>query len=110
MRRQVGQRIGEIDALRDRFEAVGEVAENVEAVISALDALRDEADRLGLAALGERQRRLLAELQRLELALREGEAAARPSLSARVPLEVAPRHQRLAERYYRQLSEAAGED
>lgn len=105
MRRQIRERMAEVSALEDAFGGLDDIAEDVEAVITALNALGAEAGAEALQALRLRQAELLARLQEAEAGLRDGREAERQSLTVRPPVTVAPRYQSQVERYYRNLSE-----
>jgi hypothetical protein len=108
IRRQMTERMGEISALRDQFAGIGDLANDVEAVLAALNETRfDGIDGTELETLRIRQARLLARLQNLELALRESAQEEPARFIARQSIVLTPRYQTLVDHYYRKLSEKA---
>ena len=108
IRQQVGARMRDISSLHGDFDAIGDLADDVQAVLAALNESRvDGAGGIDLETLRMRQAELLARLQNLELALRESPETKPDSLIARHSAELAPRYQSLVEQYYRRLSEEA---
>lgn len=109
LRQQTLERMRQLDALRDAYPDIGDarnIARNVEAVISSLDRLGEEATAEELRALREHHADLFAQIQRLEARLRNAPEQEQPeALTARQRVDIAPRYQDPVERYYRNLSE-----
>lgn len=106
IRQQTGERMREISTLKGDFTDIGEVAQDVEAVLQALNTSEiNGSGTVDLQTLQVRQAQLLARLQRLEVALRESPENNSDGLIARRSAELSPRYQPLVDEYYRRLSE-----
>ncbi len=99
---RMGRRLGELGDLADAFEATGDVARDISALVETLQGETAPAD---LAALERQHAALLEKLQAIEYRLRRGTTTDPQAVAVREPVDVPTRYQEAVDRYFRSLSE-----
>jgi hypothetical protein len=102
---ELGRQVEDLGELLETFPPAPDLAQDIQAVINALQAQREAGSSADPEALMRRHDALLAQIKASERALREGVSAGASTVSADSRAEPG-RHQRLmVESYYRNLSE-----